>query len=61
MCGLQLRDRKRAEDLLLMLGLNEVIDQLAMVSIMHWYALMLRREEGDVLVRALLFEVEGQR
>ena len=35
MCGVQLRDRKRAKDL--MLGLNENIDHLVMVSSVHWY------------------------
>ena len=30
MCGVKIFDRKRAEDRMLMLGLNEMIDQLAM-------------------------------
>ena len=30
MCAVQLMDRKRAKDLMLMLGLNKTIDQLAM-------------------------------
>ena len=29
MCGVQLRDRKRSNDLMLMLGLNRTVDQLA--------------------------------
>ena len=32
MCGVQLKDRKRSTDLMFMLGLNETIDQLAMVN-----------------------------
>ena len=32
MCGVQLKDRKRSMDLMLMLGLNEAIDQLALVN-----------------------------
>ena len=32
MCRVQLKDRKIAEDLMLMLGLNETIDQLAMTN-----------------------------
>ena len=30
MCGVQLKDRKRTRDLLLTLGLNDTMDQLAM-------------------------------
>ena len=44
----------------LMLGLNEIIDQLAMVCGVRWYGHVLRREDGHVLRRALEFEVEGQ-
>ena len=50
MCEVQLKDRKRADDL--MLGLNEMIDQLAMTNSVHWY--------GHVLRRALDFEAEGR-
>ena len=39
MCGVQLKDRKRANDL--MLGLNDTIDWLAMANSVCWY--------GDVL------------
>ena len=31
-CGVQLKDRKRSMDLMLMLGLNETINQLAMAN-----------------------------
>ena len=31
MCELQLKDKKRYMDLMIMLGLNETIDQLTMV------------------------------
>ena len=60
-CGVQLKDRKKSTDLMLMLGLNETIDQLAMVNSVRWYGHVLRREDGHVLRRALQFEVEGQR
>ena len=33
MCGVQFKDRKRAEDLMLMSCLNETTDQLAKASI----------------------------
>ena len=44
-----------------MLGLNETIDQLAMVNSVCWYGHVLRREDGRILKTALDFEVEGQR
>ena len=33
MCGVQIKDRKKAEDLMLPMGLNKAIDQLAMANI----------------------------
>ena len=44
-----------------MLVLNETMDQLDVANSVHWYGLVLRREDGHVLRRALHFEVEGQR
>ena len=44
-----------------MLWLNEAIDQLAMANRVQWYDRVLRRENGQVLRRALDIEVEGQR
>ena len=46
---------------MLMLGLNETIDQLAMANSVCRHGNMLRREDGHVSRRALSFEVEGQR
>ena len=43
------------------LGLNETIDQLSMAYSVCWYGRVSRRENGDVLRRALHLEVEGQR
>ena len=61
MCGVQLKDRKRSEELLLMLGMNETINQLSMANSIRWYDYVLRREDGRVLRGALHFEVEDQR
>ena len=61
MCGVQLKDRKRSMDLILVFGLNETIDQLAMANSVRWNCHVLRREDGHVLKRAIDFEVEGQR
>ena len=53
---------------MLMLGLNETIDQMAMGNNVHWYSHVLRRDFGHVLrredghvLRRLEFEVECQR
>ena len=37
MCEVQLKDRKRYPDLMFMLGLSEIIDQLAMAYSVRWY------------------------
>ena len=57
--GVQLKYREKAKDLMLIL--DETIDQLATANSVCWYGHVLRREDGHVLIRALYFEVEGQR
>ena len=59
-CGVQLKDRKRSKDLMLMLGLNEAMDQLGMVNSVCCYGHVLRRGDGHGLRRALGFEFEDQ-
>ena len=44
---------------MLILGLNENIDHLAMANSICWYAHVLRKEDDHVLKRLLDFEVEG--
>ena len=61
MCGVLLKNIRESVHLMLMLCLNETMDQLAMANSVRWYGHVLRREDGDVLRRALEFEVEGQR
>ena len=57
-CLVHLKDRKRVNDLMLMLDLNEAIDLFAMANSDCWYCHVLRREDGHVLRVALLdFEV----
>ena len=46
---------------MLMLGLNETIDQMSMANSVCWCGHVLRRDDGQVLRRALDLEVEGQR
>ena len=43
-----------------MLCLSETIDQLAKANSVRCYGLVLRREDGHVLRRALAFEEDGQ-
>ena len=43
MCGVQLNDKKRAMDLMLMLGLDETIDWLAWATSVHWYGCVEKR------------------
>ena len=60
MCGVQLKYRKGSTDLLLMLGLNETIDQLAIANSVQWHGHVLRREDCHMLRRALDIQVECQ-
>ena len=61
MCGVQLKDRKRSKDFMLILDWNEIIDRLVMANSDCWHSYVLRREDGHVFRRALDYEVEGQR
>ena len=61
MCGANLMERKRTEDLMEMLGLKETVVQMAKASGVSWYRHVLRRDDGHVLRKALGFEVRGKR
>ena len=56
-CGAQLKHRECAVDLMLMLGLSEIVDQLAMANHLHWYGHVLVMEDLYSLRNALEFEV----
>ena len=45
--------RKRAKDLMLILGLDESMDRLAIANSVRWCGHVLRIEDGHVLRRAL--------
>ena len=51
MCGVHLKARKRAMDLMLTLGLNDTMDQLVVADSVHWYGHVLRRKDGHVFGR----------
>ena len=61
MCGVHPKDRKRSKDLMLTLGLNEIIDQLAIANNVRWHCHITWREDAHVWRWALDIEVEGQR
>ena len=61
MCGTRLMEKKRTEDLMEMLGLNETAVQLAKANGVRWYGHVLRRDDGHVLRKALEFQVRGNR
>ena len=42
----QLKDRERDKDFMMMLGLNKNIDQLALVNSVHWYLYVSIREDS---------------
>ena len=44
-----------------LLGLKNTLDGLAKASGVRWYGHVLRKDNGDVLKRALNFEVAGRR
>jgi len=57
MCSVKLMDRRNTEKLMAMLGPS--LDMMAKVSSMWWYGHILRREEDNVLLKALHFELLG--
>ena len=61
MCGVKLMDRKKNKELMVMLGVEETVDQMAKANAVRWYGHVLRREDGHVLRRALDFEVDEKR
>ena len=44
-----------------MLGVKETVVQMAKANGVRWYGHVLRRDEGQVLRKALEFEVKGKR
>ena len=53
MCGVKLMDKKNTEESIVMLGLKETKDKLAKANGVRWYGHVLRREEDDILRKAL--------
>ena len=59
MCGVKLVDRKNAEELMEMLGLKKTLDR--MVKGVRWYGHVIRRKDENILKKAMMMEVNGQR
>ena len=56
MCGIKIIEKKRSQELMSLLGLKDTLDGLARASGARWSGHVLRRDNGDVLRRALNFE-----
>ena len=61
MCRVNLVDKRNIEEPMNILGLKEVADKLAMANGMRWYDHVLRRPEEDVLIKAMVHEVDEKR
>ena len=61
MCAVKLVDRKNNEELMKMLGLEEILDKMAKINEVLWHGQVARRADGNILKKALMFEVNGQR
>ena len=61
MCGAKQMEKKRAGDLMEMLGLKETAVQMAKANGVRWYGHVLRRDDGHVLRKALGFKVKAKR
>ena len=61
MCGVTLVDRKNAEELMEMLGLKKTLDRMAKANEVRWYGHVIRREDDNILNKAMVIEVNGQR
>ena len=61
MCGVKLLDQRNSEELLDMLGIKESLGRTAKASSMQWYGHVLRKEDENMTVKALKFELSSSR
>ena len=57
MCGIKMIEKRRRLEQMSLLGLKDTMDGLARASEVRWYEHVLRRDNGDVLRRALDFKM----
>ena len=60
MCGVKI-EKRSSQELMSLLGIKDTLDGLAKASGVRWYGQVLRKDNDDVLRRALDFEVSGRR
>ena len=60
MCRVKIFEKRRSQELMSLLGLKDTLDGLARATGVRWYGHFLGRDNGDVLRRALDFEVAGR-
>ena len=61
MCGVKLVDRKNTEELMEMLGLKKTLDRMAKANGVRRCGHVIRREDDNMLKKAMMMEVNGQR
>ena len=61
MCGVKLVDRKNMEELMEMLGLKETLDRMAKTNGVRCYGNAIRRDDDNMLKKAMMLEVNEQR
>ena len=61
MCGVKLVDRKKMEELMQTLGLKETSDRMAKANGVRWYGHVIRRDDDNILKKAMMLEVNGKR
>ena len=61
MCRVKIIEKRKSQELRSLLGLKDTLDRLVWKGGVRWYGHALRRDNGDVLKRALDFEVAGRR
>ena len=61
MCAVKLLDRKNNEELMKMLALEEILGKMAKINGVLWHGQVVRRDDDNVLKKALTLEVNGQR
>ena len=60
-CSVKLVDTRNTVELMDMLGLKEAADKLARANSVKWYDHVSRTPEKDVLMKAMVHEVDGKR
>ena len=61
MCGMKLLGRRNSEELTDMLSIKESLDRMAKASSIRWYGHVLRKEDENLIAKALKFEVSSSR